>query len=102
MSLLLETVNQVATVAASVVPADIPNPGPVQPPGTGGVTTVISWAKWIGYVVAGLGIIFIAIRMAIQHRRGEGGEHLGALGWVVGAVILIGGGIGLISTLAGF
>ena len=35
----------------------IPDPDPVQPPGTGGVTTLIGWLKWIGYAVVGGAII---------------------------------------------
>lgn len=98
MIFIIETLNMIA----SILPGNIPDPSPEQPPGTGGITTIISWAKWIAYAIAGIGIIFVAIRMAIQHRRGEGGEHLGSLGWVLGAVILVGGGIGIITTLAGF
>ena len=100
--MLLNTIHALLTALTDALLMNIPNPAPDQPPGTGAIATVISWAKWIGYTLAGLGVIFIAVRMTIQHRRGEGGEHLGSLGWVVGAVILIGGGIGLISTLAGF
>lgn len=87
-------------VAASTV-AGIPNPGPVQPPGTEGVSTVISWIKWIGFALAGIAIVIVAIRMFFNSRRGEGGEHAGALGWILGGVILIGGGVGLVTALMG-
>lgn len=87
--------------AAAIVPAQIPDPGPVQPPGTGGFTTVISWAKWIGFALAGVAIVIVAIGMLFGGRRGEGGEHVGKLGWILGAVILIGGGVGIVSALMG-
>ncbi|MHB9004714.1 MAG: hypothetical protein ACYC6C_11745 [Coriobacteriia bacterium] len=87
--------------AAELLPAQIPNPDPVQPPGTEGVTTVMSWAKWIGFALAGIAIIIVAVRMFFNSRRGEGGEHAGALGWILGGVILIGGGVGLVTALMG-
>ena len=85
----------------ALVPAQIPDPGPVQPPGTGGFTTVISWVKWIGFALAGAAIVIVAIRMFFSGRRGEGGEHASALGWILGGVILIGGGAGIVSALMG-
>ena len=43
----------------------IPDPDPVQPPGTEGVTTILAWLKWIGYVVVGGAIIAQALRLAV-------------------------------------
>ena len=31
----------------SAFAADLPDPDPVQPPGTSNVTTVLGWAKWV-------------------------------------------------------
>lgn len=97
---LLETLAHILEYSAAVAPM-IPNPGPIRPPGLGGFDTIISWAKWIGYALAGVALIIVAIRMFFNARRGEGGEHLGALGWILGGVILIGGGVGLVTTLMG-
>lgn len=79
----------------------IPDPAPVQPPGTGGITTAIGWIKWIGFAMAAVGIIFVAIRMFFSSHRGEGGQHVGALGWILGGVILIGAGAGIVTSLMG-
>ena len=38
--------------------------------------------------------------MAVQSRRGEGGENVARLGWIMGGVIIISGGASLISFLA--
>jgi hypothetical protein len=86
---------------AGVVLTQIPDPDPVQPPGTDGFTLAISWIKWIGFALAGVGIVIVAIRMFFSSRRGEGGEHVGALGWILGGVIIIGAGAGIIGALMG-
>ena len=65
-----------------------PVPGFTQPPGTGGLTTMLSWAGWTVAFLCTVGILLVAGTMAVKHRRGEGGESLGALGWVLGACVL--------------
>lgn len=99
MSLI--TLLSAATELAAAAPAQIPNPSPVQPPGTGGFTLAISWIKWIGFALAGVGIVIVAIKMFFNSRRGEGGEHIGALGWILAGVILIGAGAGIVGALMG-
>lgn len=91
----------VLLTGAQILPASIPDPAPVQPPGTGGVSVGLSWLKWIGLALAIVAIIIVAIRMFFGSRRGEGGEHAGALGWVLGGVILIGAGGAIVTTLMG-
>lgn len=86
---------------AAVVLANIPDPDPVQPPGTEGFTTVISWIKWGGYTLAAVALIFVAIRMLFRARAGEGQELIGQLGWIFIGVIIIGGGVGIIAQLMG-
>lgn len=97
----LFTLMSAAPELTAALPALIPDPAPVQPPGTEGFTTAISWIKWIGFALAGVAIVFAAIRMFFASRRGEGGEHVGALGWILGGVILIGAGAGLVGALMG-
>lgn len=97
----LFTLMSAAADIAAAMPAQIPNPAPVQPPGTGGFTLAISWIKWVGFALAGVAIVLAAIRMFFASRRGEGGEHVGALGWILGGVILIGAGAGLVGSLMG-
>ena len=98
---VLTSVAALAINASTAVVTQIPNPDPVLPPGMGGVTTVLSWLKWIAYAVAVAAIIIAGIMMMFRHRRGEGGENIGALGWVLGGVIVISAGGGLILSLMG-
>lgn len=99
---LIDTLSAAVDVASTVVSTGtIPDPGPVQPPGTEGVSTVISWAKWIGYALAAIAVIILGARMLFGGRRGEGGEHAAAIGWILGGIIIIGGGVGIVATLMG-
>jgi len=44
-------------------------------------------------------VLMVAGTMAVAHRRGEGGEHLAKLGWVMGACVLGAAGAQLVNTL---
>lgn len=99
--MIIPTLLQTLPDLLAVLPAQIPNPSPVQPPGTDGLITVMGWIKWIGYIVAVIGIIVAAIMMFVSSRRGEGGEHMGRLGWIFGGIILIGCASGLVGTFMG-
>lgn len=79
----------------------IPDPEPQQPPGTEGVTTILAWLKWIGYVVVGGAIIVGGILIAVSFRRGEGHDALPKILWPMAGAIVIGGGAALIGILAG-
>ncbi|MBO9553825.1 hypothetical protein [Cellulomonas sp.] len=78
----------VTATAARIVTA-IPDPDAVQPPGTEGFTAIMGWAKWIALAVCVLGLIGAGALMAVQSRRGEGGEHVGKIGMALGGVIVI-------------
>lgn len=49
----------------------------------------MGWAKWVALAVCVLGLIAAGALMAIQSRRGEGGEHVGKIGMALGGVIVI-------------
>lgn len=100
MSLLM-TVTQALTDVTAILPADLPNPQPVQPPGTGKISDVMGWAKWVALVICILGLIGAGAMMAINHRRGESGEHVGKLGWILAGVIVISGATSLIGFISG-
>ena len=68
----------------------VPTPVAAQPPGPEKVATLLGWGKWIGLAMCVAGLIVAGAMMAIQSRRGEGGEHVGTIGKVLAAVILIG------------
>lgn len=85
----------------AAVPMQIPNPDPVQPPGTEGVTTIMAWLKWIGYAVVGGAIIVGGILIAVSFRRGEGHDALPKILWPMAGAIVIGAGAAWIGTIAG-
>jgi hypothetical protein len=84
--------NSLSALAASV----IPTPTPTVPAEAGGLLLVLNWASGIGLVLGVLGVIIVGIGMVIQLRRGEGGESIGKLGWVLAGCIIITGASGIV------
>jgi hypothetical protein len=86
----------------SSVPLDIPDPDPAPPPGAQGpVTVLLAWAKWVALIVAVIGVIMIAAKVAINIRRGEAAGELGGLLYVAVACILVGSAVSLVGFLSG-
>ncbi|MBO0811664.1 MAG: hypothetical protein J2P23_06415 [Microlunatus sp.] len=83
---------------AALIPFDIPNPPARMPKGLKGIETIMSWAKWVALAVCVLGLVAAGAMMAVNARRGEGGEHVGRIGMALGGVIVISAA----STLVGF
>jgi len=83
------------------LPLQIPNPDPVQPPGTEGLTAIMGWAKWVALAICILGLIAAGAMMSINSRRGEGGEHVGKIGMALGGVIVISAAASLVGFLMG-
>jgi hypothetical protein len=80
--------------------AAVPDPGSgTKPPGADGVDTILAWAAWMAFAICVLGVIIAGATMAIQHRRGEGGESMARLGWVFGGCIVIGSASALVGAL---
>jgi hypothetical protein len=79
--------------------ADIPAPTGIQPPGTEGLTTILGWIAWGVTFLCVVGVFFVAGSMAFAHRRGEGSEAVGKLGWVMGACILGASATSLVNVL---
>lgn len=86
-------------VRGRLLAADIPAPTGVQPPGTEGLTTVLSWVAWGVTFLCVIGVFLVAGKMAFSHRRGEGSEAVGQLGWVMGACILGASATSLVNVL---
>jgi len=84
--------NSFSAFAASV----IPNPTPTVPAEAGGLLTVLNWASGIGLVLGVLGVIIVGVGMVIQLQRGEGGQALAKLGWVLMGCIIISGASGIV------
>jgi hypothetical protein len=63
--------------------------GGTAPPGTtGNITTIVSWASWVVFVIAVIGVMFVAVKMILQHHRGEGGQQMASLFYVLGGAII--------------
>lgn len=92
--------NTLTTLYTGLVSA-LPDPAPVQPPGTEGFVTILGWAKWVGLVAAILAIIVGGMMMMFNARRGEGGENVARIGWVLAGVILIGSATALVGFISG-
>lgn len=90
----------VVSEAAQALPAAVPDPNSVQPPGTDGFNDVMGWAKWVALAVCILGLFIAGALMAVQSRRGEGGEHVGKIGMALGGVIVISAAAALVGFLA--
>lgn len=65
-----------------------------------GVGGFLDYMWFIGVTVAVLGLLGIAAQMALQTRRGEGERHLGRIGLVLVAVVLLGASSALIGVLS--
>ena len=93
-------INTVHTLNAWL--ADVPDPGPgTMPPGFGKFATVLGWGKWVALGVVVAGFIAIGAQMAVQNRRGEGSNHLGALGYTAFGAIIIAGAFAMVGFLVG-
>lgn len=94
---LVDLANQIAGLI--LIPLQIPDPAPAQPPGTQGVSTLLGWLKWIGFAVVAGAIIAGGMLIAVALRRGEGQDALTKVLWPCAGAIVIGGGIAMVSAL---
>lgn len=83
-------------ILSSVPTSVIPDPSPVLPAPAQALLTVLNWASGIGLVLGVLGVIFVGITMVIQLQRGEGGQSIAKLGWVLLGTIIITGASGIV------
>jgi hypothetical protein len=79
--------------------AAAPDPGNGQAPAAlvQKMDAVIGLVAWLAVAACVAGVLIVAIRMALLHRRGELGEHMSGLGSVAGACVLIGAASGLVN-----
>lgn len=98
--MILHTLTAAATDLVAVLPLQIPNPDPIQPPGTQGFLSIMGWAKWVALAVTILGLIAAGAMMSFNSRRGEGGEHVGRVGMALVGVIIIAAATSLVGFLA--
>jgi hypothetical protein len=85
----LHTLTLAATNTSTDLLAAVPDPGQgTEPPGAAAILTVLSWLAWAVFAACVAGVLVVAIKLALAFRRGEGGEAVGQLGWVLGAAII--------------
>ncbi|OEU96571.1 hypothetical protein [Streptomyces oceani] len=56
---------------------------------TNKVDTVLGIVAWAGTAAGVAGVLITGAMMAISMRRGEGSEHMGRLGMVLGGCVLV-------------
>ncbi|GAA2052096.1 hypothetical protein [Nocardiopsis rhodophaea] len=90
-----------AVSAMTVTLAAVPDPGAGSAPEgvASGVETILAWVKWVSLGVCVLGLMVAGATMAIQSRRGEGGEHMSKIGMVLAGVIVISAATSLVTAL---
>lgn len=57
--------------------------------GSAGFATILGYATWISLAICIMSVFAAGAMLALNHRRGEGGAHLGRLGITLAGVILI-------------
>ena len=93
------TVLVVIMVPAGPVAADVPDPTPIRPPGTEGLTTLLNWGMWLVTFAGIVGVLISAGSMMLAHRRGEGGEQASKLGWVLGGCCVAAASASMVNVL---
>ncbi|MFI6340484.1 hypothetical protein [Streptomyces sp. NPDC050535] len=83
--------------AAPTGPPDVG--GGEAPPGAEGLLTVLKWVAWCVTALCVAGIFGVAARMAMDHSKGGGREHVRGLGFVLGACLLVGSASGIVGAL---
>ena len=98
------TAHDLAHHAAVVLPVQIPNPGPVAPPGSEKLTQILGYLKWLALGACAVGflgglIAFTAGRVVDNRRAGNSGALMMIA--AVGGAILFGIGPAILNGFAG-
>jgi hypothetical protein len=67
--------------------------------GASGFLTILQWSVWISLAICILSLIAGGALLAVNRRRGDGERHLGRLGVILVAVILISGASAIVAAL---
>jgi hypothetical protein len=95
----------VAVFALTATPAlaasSVVDPGTGSaPPGAGQLKTILSYLAWGVTAMCVAGVLIASAKMAVSHHRGGGGgEHAGALAWVLVAAVVAGSASALVGAL---
>jgi len=92
---------QQVTHTVGEVLANVPDPGVGEtPPGANKILKILSWAAWLVFAACVAGVLFVAGKMALSHRRGMGGgEEASNLVWPLVAAIIGASASGIIGTI---
>lgn len=87
--------------AGSALATSVVNPGTgTAPPGSQHLTTILSYLAWGVTATCVAGVLVVASKMALATRGHQGGgEHAGALGWVLVAAVVAGSASALVGAL---
>lgn len=86
---------------ASDVLAIVPNPAAEQPPGFGGILTVVGWIKFGCYLACLVGLLIAAALWVLDRSgRGGGSDHFKGIVYAVVGAIAIGAAPSLINAVA--
>ncbi|MEW2353742.1 hypothetical protein [Spirillospora sp. NPDC029432] len=76
-----------------------PNQAPVPEELKNKVRVLLGFVAWTVTGLCVAGVLMVGGRMAVMHRRGEGGEHASGLAWVGGACVLVGSAAAIVGAI---
>ena len=96
-------VKDVATIWMKVPSPDLSGGGEkaVAPSDMSGLTTIMSWVKWVGFVVAGIALVMILVRFAVLAGRGETIRFTSRIMLVLFGTVFIGAAAGIVGAVVG-
>lgn len=90
----------IVLASAVDVLAAVPNPGQGSPPpGSAGLLTILGWVAWGVFACCVGGLLMVAGRMALAHRRNEGIEVSGGVVTVLGATVIAGSAAAIVGAV---
>lgn len=96
-------VKDVATIWMKVPSPDLSGGGEkaVAPSDMSGLTTIMSWVKWVGFAVAGIALVIILVRFAVLSGRGETMRFTSRIMLVLFGTVFIGAAAGIVGAVVG-
>lgn len=83
---------------AAAVVAGIPDPTPVEPPGVGGITTIVNWVAWGAVIICTLGFLAGAAYLAIGAFMGHEMKGAKGVGLSIVGCVMVGAAGALLGT----
>ena len=85
--------------ATAAYAGSVPKPSAAAPPGSAQFQTILNWVAWGALAACVVGVIVVGGRMAMSHRRGDGGEHAQGLGTVLVGCVIVGSAASIVGAL---